>query len=173
MPNRNSFWTLQHTAYSSLCVSHVTGFWRFSSCPVSIGDCLSLVTCMTMEMAVPSQWLWGGHKRTTEHDKLPGSDHLQCPCIGTYTPYTCWVSWCGTYMVYNFGLRAPQAWVSIVAVWRCVLGQGTSPTGMCTLSTQGWMGTWLGSDCLCAWIVPVLQWQQGLYAPQGIELVLE
>ena len=29
------------------------------------------------KMAVPSHWLWVGHKRTTEDDKLPGSGHPQ------------------------------------------------------------------------------------------------
>ena len=30
-------------------------------------------------MAVPSHWLGVGRERTTEDDKLPGSDHPQCP----------------------------------------------------------------------------------------------
>ena len=46
-------------------------------------------------------------------------------------------------------------------------------TYICTLSPQEWMGTWLDSDCLCVWIVISAVMAAGLYAAQGVDLVLE
>ena len=37
--------------------------------------------------------------------------------------------------------------VSATPVLHCVIGQDTSPAS--PLSTQGWIGPWLGSDCRC------------------------
>ena len=60
-------------------------------------------------MAVPSHWLGVGRERTTEDDKLPGSDHPQCPYqynLGRLG-YDC--EWLMDYE-YDYGAPAPASW---------------------------------------------------------------
>ena len=58
------------------------GLWTFTPRP-SMLETVSLLALMTMQMVVLSHWLWMGHKRTTEDDKLLGSDHPWWPASGT------------------------------------------------------------------------------------------
>ena len=141
--------------------------------PFNIGDCVSFVACMTTWMVKLSHWHWVGRKRTTEDGKLPGSDHTQRPYI--LLKYI--------YSIYMQGVMVRSLWPATLD-WK-VLGTGLGCHGlalcpwarhftcMCTLSTQEWMGTQLDSDCLCVWIVASTVMAAGLYAPQGVELVLE
>ena len=88
-----------------------------------------------------------------------------------------------TYSIYMQGVRARWLWPATLD-WK-VFGTGLGCRGlvpcpwarhftcMCTLSTQEWMGTWLDSDCLCVWTVTSAVMAAGLYAPQGVELLLE
>ena len=55
------------------------GLWRFISRPSTLEAVYLSWLAWPRKMADPSRWLGVGRKRTTENDKLPGSDHSQCP----------------------------------------------------------------------------------------------
>ena len=82
-------------------------------------------------------------------------------------------SWHGGYSP-QLWIKRSWVWVLAAVVWCCVLGHFTG-CGMCTVSTQEWMGSWLDSDLLpCLNFYHCCDGSRGrLYAPQGVELVLE
>ena len=97
-------------------------------------------------MAVLSYRLWMEHKRTTEDDMLPGSDHPQCPDIwiilhahaGHIDAGAC-----------DFGLRG----LGLIRMLVACHGMGLCHwarhfTCMCTLSTLEWMNGHLAGQGL-------------------------
>ena len=66
-------------ALSSIPGARGIGLWRFISRLSTLETVYLLWLAWPRKMAEPSRWLGVGRKRTTENDKLPGSDHSQCP----------------------------------------------------------------------------------------------
>ena len=117
----------------------------------NLGDCVSLMACMTTEwQCCLTDIEWGVKEPQRTTSSLAVTMHHRCPtCIRIYAANTWRALWsCG---------YGPRLWikrcrvrVSVAVVWCCVLGQGTSL--VCgvfwSLSTQKWKGSWLDSDCL-------------------------
>ena len=159
--------TCNVAALGSASVLHRRGLWRFTSHPST------LETVYISWLAWPCKW-WS-HLTNIEWDV---KEPLRTTCSLAVTTLSVPI-----HLKCILDKHAGHQG-AVTLDWK-VLGTGLGCCGfapcpwarhfscMCTLSTQEWIGTWLDSDCLCVWIVTSAMMAAGLYATQGVELVLE
>ena len=121
-------------------------------------------------MAVPSHWPWVECKRTTEDNRLPGSDHPQCSYIENIYPIIHAGHHGAVTLACNFGLRGFRYRSWLPTVWRRVFGQDTPPACELSQPRSEWVPGWT-VIALHVWIDAMMA--AVLYAPQWVELVLE
>ena len=151
------------------------GLWRFTSCHST------LETVCVSWLAWPCKWqcrLTDVEWDVIEPLKMINSLALTTfsvpilEYIWIYTPCACRALWhggCGL----RLWIKKSRVLVLAVAAWQCVLGQSSSPVCALFQPRVNWYlaGWWLLS--LYVWIVSSATVAAGLYAPQGVALVLK
>ena len=98
-----------------------------------------------------------------------------------YTLYACRASWHNGCSLFSYLWKVlaetldqeVPVQVFTAVVWHCVTGQGTSPVCALCPPRSEWVLGWTVTACVFEYIVSNAVMVAGLYAPQGVELVLQ